>query len=241
MSFWIEPDWPAPAGVRAVSTLRRGGVSQGSHSSLNLGAHVGDDPVAVRENRRRLATMLTLPTEPVWLRQVHGNRVVAAGAESHEAEADASYTQERGVVCAVLTADCLPILLCTGDGGRVAAVHAGWRGLAGGVIEAAVAALQSDDVLAWLGPAIGPDAFQVGDEVRQMFLALDDASESAFRVSTGGRWWADLYQLARLRLGRLGVDRVFGGHWCTYGDPARFFSHRRDGLTGRMATLIWRD
>jgi YfiH family protein len=208
---------------------------------LNLGAHVGDDPVAVRENRRRLATTLQLPMEPVWLRQVHGNRVVAAGMGSREAEADASFTRERGVVCAVLTADCLPILLCTGDGSHVAAVHAGWRGLAGGVIEAAVGALETNDVVAWLGPAIGPDAFQVGDEVRQMFLALDGASISAFRPSPGGRWWADLYQLARLRFGRLGIDRVFGGHWCTYGDPERFFSHRRDGLTGRMATLIWRD
>lgn len=241
MSFWIEPDWPAPAGVHAVSTLRLGGVSQGNYSSLNLGAHVGDDPAAVRENRRRLVTLLKLPKEPAWLRQVHGNRVVAVGVESQEAEADASFTQEPGVVCAVLTADCLPILLCTGDGNRVAAVHVGWRGLAGGVIEAAVNRLETDNVLAWLGPAIGPEAFQVGDEVRRMLLGLDEASESAFRPSTGGRWWADLYQLARLRLARLGVDRVFGGHWCTYGEPARFFSHRRDGLTGRMATLIWRD
>jgi YfiH family protein len=208
---------------------------------LNLGTHVGDDPVAVRENRRRLATTLKLPMEPVWLRQVHGNRVIAASAENREAEADASFTRQRGIVCAVLTADCLPILLCTGDASRVAAVHAGWRGLAGGVIDAAVGALQTDDVLAWLGPAIGPDAFQVGDEVRQMFCALDGASELAFRPAAGGRWWADLYQLARLRLGRLGIDRVFGGHWCTYGDPERFFSYRRDGLTGRMATLIWRD
>ncbi|MEW6037035.1 MAG: peptidoglycan editing factor PgeF [Pseudomonadota bacterium] len=240
MTPWIEPDWPAPPGVRAASTLRLGGASAGVYSGLNLGIHVGDDPDAVAANRAFLRRSLDLPAEPAWLRQVHGSDAVEAGAEA-EPEADACYTRDVGVVCAVMTADCLPLLLCTRDGEGVAAVHAGWRGLAGGVIERAVEALGTGDLLAWLGPAIGPKAFEVGGEVRAAFLAQDRESDAAFRAGDNGRWLADIYLLARLRLKRLGIGDVHGGRWCTYSDESRFFSYRRDGVTGRMATLIWRD
>jgi YfiH family protein len=207
---------------------------------LNLGAHVGDDPDAVAANRAFLRRSLGLPAEPAWLRQVHGSDAVEAGAGA-EPEADASYTRNAGVVCAVMTADCLPLLLCTRDGEGVAAVHAGWRGLAGGVIERAVEALGTGDLLAWLGPVIGPEAFEVGGEVRAAFLAQDRESDAAFRAGDDGRWLADIYLLARLRLKRLGIGDVHGGYWCTYSDESRFFSYRRDGVTGRMATLIWRE
>ncbi|QJD30016.1 peptidoglycan editing factor PgeF [Methylococcus geothermalis] len=240
MTFWIEPDWPAPPGVRAASTLRRGGTSVGAYAGLNLGAHVGDAPEAVAANRAFLRRRLDLPAEPAWLRQVHGSDAVEAGVEPEPA-ADASYTRDVGVVCAVMTADCLPVLLCTRDGKGVAAVHAGWRGLAGGVIERAADALGSGGLLAWLGPAIGPAAFEVGEEVRAAFLAQDAESDAAFRGGDNGRWFADIYLLARLRLRRLGIGDVHGGRWCTYSDENRFFSYRRDGVTGRMATLIWRD
>lgn len=240
MSGWIEPDWPAPPGVRAVSTLRRGGASGGAYAGLNLGTHVGDDLDAVAANRACLRRVLDLPAEPAWLRQVHGSDAVEAGLEAEPA-ADASYTRATGVVCAVMTADCLPVLLCTKDGKGVAAVHAGWKGLVGGVIESAVGSLGTAELMAWLGPAIGPEAFEVGGEVRAVFLAQDAASDSAFRPGDNGRWLADIYLLARLRLRRLGVSDVYGGQWCTYTDADRFFSYRRDGVTGRMATLIWRD
>lgn len=240
---WIVPDWPAPAWVRAGTTTRHGGVSAPPYHSLNLGDHVGDDPKAVAENRRLLRQARRLPSEPVWLNQVHGTEVVDAGAlpGATPAIADASYATRPGVVCAVMTADCLPLLLCDREGRRVAAVHAGWRGLAGGVIEAAVLRLcrPGADLLAWLGPAIGPAAFEVGAEVRERFIDLDPQAEAAFAPSPAGRWLADIYLLARLRLARLHVTQVYGGHWCTYGDAERFYSFRRDGATGRMASLIW--
>lgn len=235
---WILLDWPAPATVRAVSTTRHGGVSAAPYDSLNLGDHVGDDPAAVTENRARLARALELPTPPVWLRQVHGTQVIAAAAGG--CEADAAHTQQAGVVCAVLTADCLPLLLCNSAGTQVAAVHAGWRGLAAGVIEAALDSMgEPKHLMAWLGPAIGPAAFEVGDEVRAAFLAQDASAQAAFRPSPTGRWLADIYQLARVRLAARGVNRIYGGHWCTYSDAERFYSHRRDQVSGRMATLIW--
>jgi len=234
---WITPDWPVPPGVRVASTFRSGGVSAGPFASLNLGDHVGDEPERVAENRRRLRTALDLPSEPVWLNQVHGSEVVIAESPRTRT-ADAAWTAARGVVCAVMTADCLPILLCDRQGTRVAAVHAGWRGLAGGVVEAAVAALDTRDLLAWLGPAIGPEAFEVGDDVRQAFIErLGDCDEAFFPAN--GKWQADLYALARLVLNRTGVTAVYGGGFCTYSDPTRFFSYRRDGQTGRMASLIW--
>ena len=238
---WIDPDWPAPAAVRSACTTRRGGVSRGPYASLNLADHVGDDPVCVARNRALLRDHLELPGEPLWLRQVHGRDVSRGGVDPYGCEADASVATGPGVVCAVLTADCLPLLLCDRAGTRVAAVHAGWRGLAAGVIEAAVAGMQvaPADLLVWLGPAIGPDVFEVGNEVREAFLACDPAATAAFRPSLAGRWLADIYQLARRRLHTLGVGHVWGGGFCTVTDPDRFFSYRREGATGRMATLIW--
>lgn len=238
---WIRPDWPAAASVRAVTTTRSGGVSQGPYACLNLGDHVGDDPEAVRENRARLETALKLPATPFWLQQVHGTRVVEAAAIAAPATADAVYARNPGVVCAVLTADCLPVLLCDRAGQRVAAAHAGWRGLAAGVIEAAVAAMQvpARDLLAWLGPAISSAAYSVGEDVRQAFMANSAGAETAFGPAEGGRWHADLYMLARQRLAACGVSEVYGGGWCTWKDARRFYSYRRDGTTGRMANLIW--
>ncbi len=237
---WIIPDWPAPQRVRACSTSRSGGVSGPPFDSFNLAGHVGDDTEKVAENRARLKQALDLPAEPVWLKQVHGTRVVDAAGVSGTPEADGSYTRETGVVCAVLTADCLPLLLCDEQGSRVAAVHVGWRGLAAGVIEAALQHVgDTRQLMAWLGPAIGPLSFEVGDEVRETFVTHDPAVQHAFRPSPPGRWLADLYHLARQRLNAQGVTRIYGGGWCTYSESQRFYSYRRDGVTGRMATLIW--
>lgn len=241
---WIEPDWPAPAQVRAAATLRTGGVSSGPYASLNLGAHVGDMPQAVAENRRRVRAALGLPVEPCWLNQVHGNQVIEVCGISPPAPptADAAWTREPGAVCGVLTADCLPVLFCDRRGTRVAAAHAGWRGLAGGVLAATIEALKTPpaELLAWLGPAIEPEAFEVGAEVREAFLERDAAHAAAFDANERGRWQADLYALARRELARLGVHAVYGGGFRCHGEPARWFSYRRDGRTGRMATMIWR-
>ena len=240
----LVPDWPAPAGVRAAVTTRRGGVSEPPHGSLNLGARTADDPEAVAENRRRLRRALGLPEEPRWMAQVHGTAVVRAEAVERDAtEADAAVTGERGIVCAVLTADCLPVLLCDDRGQAVAAAHAGWRGLAAGVLERTVAAMPVSParLLAWLGPAIGPEAFEVGTEVREAFLAAAPGATVAFRPSPAGRWPADLPRLARRRLTACGVERIHGVGLCTCTDAARFHSHRRDGPSGRMASLIWRE
>ncbi|OGI43867.1 MAG: hypothetical protein A2150_02460 [Candidatus Muproteobacteria bacterium RBG_16_64_11] len=238
---FIFPDWPAPTHVRAVSTTRAGGVSRGPYASFNLGDHVGDDPVAVARNRELLREALALPAEPVWLRQVHGTRVIDTARGDAHGEADGAWSAQPGVVCAVLTADCLPVLLCDRTGTRVAAVHAGWRGLAAGVIEQGVHALgvAPEELLAWLGPAIGPRAFEVGPEVRAAFVQHDAAAAGAFVPSHDGRYLADIYALARLRLSALGVTRIEGGGFCTVTDRDRFFSFRRDGSCGRMATLIW--
>jgi len=244
---WIEPDWPAPAGVRALSTLRSGGVSAAPYASLNLGGHVGDAPEAVAENRRVLAAAAGLPSEPVWLAQVHGMEVVDLDAVGHEGisgsprPADAAFTRRTGRICAILTADCLPILLAADSGDLVAAAHAGWRGLASSVIEATVRALGVEParLMAWLGPAIGPQHFEVGPEVREALLQGDLGAQDAFVPNARGRFMADLTVLARRRLAALGVSRVYGGGHCTFGDSERYFSHRRDGVTGRQATLIW--
>jgi len=240
---WLVPEWPAPPCVRACTTTRLGGVSEGVYASLNLAEHVGDEPKHVAENRRRVLQALHLPAMPLWLQQEHGTVAADAAAAEPGCVADASYAIGRGVVCAVLTADCLPLLLCDSGGTRVAAVHAGWRGLLGGVIENAVRALQrpGSQILAWLGPAIGPNVFEVGDEVRAAFIAADAAATAAFCPSPAGRWLADIYCLARQRLTSVHVEMVYGGHWCTVSDPERFYSYRRDGVTGRMASLIWLD
>lgn len=236
----IRPDWPAPATVRAVATTRAGGVSTGPWAGLNLGDHVDDDPAAVAENRARLRAAVALPAAPHWLRQVHGIEVAIPGR--HEpATADAAVTRETGRVLAILTADCLPVLLTSRDGSVVAAAHAGWRGLAAGVLEATLAVMDCApaDVLAWLGPAIGPAAFEVGEDVRAASLDSDPGAGAAFVANARGRWQADLPALARRRLGAAGVTAVYGGDLCTHADAARFYSHRRDGRTGRMASLIW--
>ena len=236
---FIVPDWPAPPRVRALITTRAGGVSRGAFASLNVGDRVGDDTAAVAENRARVTAHL--PESPLWLTQVHGTAVADASAARPGCEADAAVTREPGRVLAVLTADCLPVLLADESGTTVGIAHAGWRGLAGGVIEQTVAALEvrPSRLIAYLGPAIGPSAFEVGDEVREAFVAADSAASTAFVPRAPGKWFADLHALARLRLARLGTTRVHGGKFCTYSEPERFFSYRRDRVTGRMATLIW--
>ncbi|MEN8108726.1 MAG: peptidoglycan editing factor PgeF [Pseudomonadota bacterium] len=238
---WIVPDWPAAAAVRAVTTTRQGGVSQGCYASMNPADHVDDNPVAVRANRETLQQALGLPGQPLWLQQVHGTAVVNAATAGMSPVADAAYTSREGVICAVLTADCLPVLLTDTAGQCVAAVHAGWRGLAAGVIEAAARAMgrPGENLQAWLGPAIGPSAYRVGDEVRDAFMAHDPAAASAFRQGHDGVWFADLYRLARQRLADCGITAVYGGGYCSFTDSERFYSYRRDGTTGRMATLIW--
>ncbi len=236
--IFIIPDWPAPANVRALQTTREGGVSLAPYDSLNLGAHVKDNPLHVAQNRQLLNRFL--PSEPVWLNQVHGTRVIDAALSACIESADASFTTRRNVVCVTMTADCLPVLLCDQAGTRVAAVHAGWRSLCDGVIEAAVAAMQIDgtQIMAWLGPAIGPQAFEVGAEVRAQFMANDAQAEAAF-VQSGDKYLGDLYQIATQRLHALGVTQVYGGGSCTFAEKDQFFSFRRDGDTGRMATFIW--
>jgi len=293
----IFPDWPAPARVRACTTTRRGGVSEGPYADFNLAIHVGDGAAHVIANRATLRARLGLTVDPLWLTQVHGTRVVDAGQARPEAdgsvaaptgaapeadgrvaipigaapvadgrivaaiglgpvadgrsivptgagpEADGSVAFGPGVACAVLTADCLPVIFCTVDGTRVGAAHAGWRGLAAGVLEATVAALARppEEVMAWIGPGIGAEAYDVGADVREALVRADPATEAAFVPSHPGHWQADMYALARLRLAAAGVTAVYGGGLCTYRDADRFFSYRRDRATGRMATLVWID
>lgn len=234
----IVPDWPAPRRVRALSTTRIGGLSLAPYDSLNLGDHVGDKPENVEQNRSRLVQQLALPTAPNWLEQIHGCDVVDAEIGG---QADAAISHSSGKVCAVMTADCLPLLLCDKQGRSVAAVHAGWRGLLDGVIEVAVEkmSLPASEIIAWMGPAIGPTVFEVGDEVFQAFIHRDPASADHFKDSRPGHKLADIYGLASQRLAAKGVAFIGGGQCCTVSDSARFFSYRRDGVTGRMATLIW--
>ncbi|MES2820541.1 MAG: peptidoglycan editing factor PgeF [Pseudomonadota bacterium] len=238
---WLRPDWPAPAHVRACVTTRAGGVSQPPFESCNLGEHVEDDPIAVAENRARLSA--ALDCQPAWLRQVHGVAVVQA-EPARVRDADASWSATPGVACAVMTADCLPVLFCDRAGSRVAAAHAGWRGLANGVLEATLDALAvpAPDVLVWLGPAIGPEAFEVGPEVREAFVGQHPEGATAFRPSGNPlypqRLLADLYALARIRLAARGITAVYGGGLCTFSDE-RFYSYRHMPRTGRFASLIW--
>ena len=270
MTAWIDADWPAPRGVRALTTTRFGlGVSQPPFDSFDLGLRNGDDVAAVAENRRLLEAALHLPSKPRWLRQVHGVEVVriptpppslegggwegvgVIGMQPHpnpplqagegEQQADAAVTSTPGVVLAILTADCLPVVFAARDGSEVAIAHAGWRGLVAGVLEATVAAMRTpaSRLVAWLGPAAGPRAYEIGDEVFDAFVSHAPASETAFRSTRPGHWKVDLYALAKLRLADAGVVDVHGGGLCTISDPARFYSHRRDARTGRMATLVW--
>lgn len=239
MTPWLTPDWPAPANVRACVTTRAGGVSLEPFDSLNLGDHVGDEPAAVAENRRRLTA--ELGCRPAWLSQVHGIDVVEADP-AVVSTADASWSATRGIACTIMTADCLPALFCDRAGTRVGAAHAGWRGLAGGVLEATVDAMgvAPAELLVWLGPSIGPRAFEVGAEVREAFLVGHAEAERAFVPSANaGKFMADIYELARIRLAAKGVTAVYGGDFCTFTESERFYSYRRSSRTGRLASLIW--
>lgn len=235
----LIPEWPAPSNVCALQTLRTGGGSPAPWNSLNLGDHVGDDPGRVAANRASLRERL--PAEPLWLKQVHGTTVVDAASAAQRISADAAFSRRSRAVCAVMTADCLPVLFCDRAGTVVAAAHAGWRGLLEGVLENTVAAMQvpPSELLAWLGPAIGPDRFEVGDEVRAAFVGRDAGAAACFAAQADGKWLADIYGLARQRLVSLGVAHISGGNSCTVSDAEHYFSYRRDGVTGRMATLIW--
>jgi hypothetical protein len=245
LSF-IQPDWPIPANIHSAQTTRQGGVSLAPYASLNLATHVGDDPAHVTLNRRLLCEQLALPAEPLWLEQVHGTQVYVASHADTPAQpprADASYTDQPGIVLAVLTADCLPVLFASRDGQEIAAAHAGWRGLLAGVLEATLANFRAPptEIIAWFGPGIGAQDFEVGDEVRHAFIQHSPATHSAFTPSARtGHWYADLYTLARQRLATSGVRAVHGGDLCSYSDAARFYSYRRENPTGRMASLIWK-
>lgn len=239
--IWITPNWPAPKTVRALSSTRTGGVSPQPYAGLNLGMHVGDDPLFVQRNRDWLQQQSGMPVAPVWLNQTHSTRVVQVSEPTKQIlDADGVWTDSANVVCSAMTADCLPVLITNTQGSQVAAVHAGWRGLAGGIIENALANFAGQDVLLWLGPAIGPQAFEVGDDVVAAFCAAHPEADQAFRPGRQtGKWWADMNQLVRLRLNRLGIDAIFDNGLCTYQDAERFYSYRRDGVTGRQATFIW--
>jgi hypothetical protein len=238
-SDWIVPDWPAPQKVRALITTRSGGASRGMYADFNLGERVGDDALAVTKNRETLRGML--PAEPVWLRQLHGARVVEAQPGSLGAEADGAVARGPGRVCAVLTADCLPVLLADKGGTVVGIAHAGWRGLAAGVIENVVRAMgvAPESLIAYLGPGIGAAAYEVGIDVFDALVLANSDAARAFLPHGPGKFLADLNLVARQRLMRLGLGSIHGGNLCTYGDAGRFYSYRRDGVTGRMASLIW--
>jgi YfiH family protein len=243
---FLVPDWPAPPTVRSLVTTRCGGASKPPYDGFNLGLHVGDDPVAVAANRAQLRRYV--PAEPFWLEQVHGIEVARLPPSSAlgSIRADASVAREAGVVCVVMTADCLPVLFCNDAGTVVSAAHAGWRGLASGVLEAALAAIgeKPGQVMAWLGPAIGSNAFEVGDEVREAFLASDPGARGAFSPrESGGKWFADIFMLARRRLERAGMrqEKIYGGGVCTVSENGRFYSYRREAVTGRFASMVWLD
>lgn len=243
MSALILPQWPQPNSVRSCSTTRLGGISLPPYSSLNLGNHVGDNPDHVAANRQRLIALGGLPAAPHWLEQVHGTSVVRLTSQTPFIPtqiADAAYTCERSIVCAAMAADCLPVLFCSRAGDEVAAAHAGWRGLCAGVLENTVACFSTSpgNIMAWLGPAIGPLHFEVGAEVRDAFMSVDPASSCAF-VPVGAKFMANIYDLARFRLQSAGVSAIYGGEYCTVSDNSKFYSYRRDGITGRLASLIW--
>ena len=238
---FLVPDWPAPSNVRAVNTLRRGGCSEGVFASFNLATHVGDDAQRVMENRARLQRDASLPSGPIWLNQVHGTNVVDAATAAVGSEADGAYTSESNRVCAVLTADCLPIFICNRRGTEVGLLHGGWRGLAAGIVEAGLDRFRSetDELMVWLGPAIGGHAYEVGDEVRRAFVESDPTAADAFEGGRPGKWTMDIYRVARSRLTARGVTAIYGGEYCTATQADLFFSYRRDGATGRMASLLW--
>jgi YfiH family protein len=238
---FIRANWPAPRHIHALTTTRIGGHSQQDFDALNLAMHVGDHAEHVQANRAQLRTSLNLPSEPWWLNQTHSIRVVNARGNSDEQEADASITQDVGQVLAVLTADCVPIVLCSASSPEIAAIHAGWRGLCNGIIEATLNTLSTpnSDLMAWIGPCISAPVFEVGSEVRQAFIAHHPVADLAFTPTVHGRFTADLVQLTKQRLAQQGVSAVYGGEHCTHQNPEQFYSYRRDGQTGRIATLIW--
>ncbi|MGF1878810.1 peptidoglycan editing factor PgeF [Photobacterium frigidiphilum] len=250
--MWIIPDWPAPKRVKAISTTRKGGVSLAPYDGLNLGLHVGDDTECVQQNRSLLQRELGLVQAPAWLNQIHSSKVIDLKLPlTALIDADGSYSRESNLACIIMTADCLPVLLCDKNGTQVAAVHAGWRGLAGGVIEAALDkfSVPANEIMAWLGPAIGPTAFEVGGEVRQQFMAVDPQAKLAFTPQTkvvdgqsdSDKWLANIYLLATQRLQKYGITQVYGGDHCTVNEPELFYSYRREPITGRQASLIWLD
>lgn len=240
---YLYPQWPAPDNVCALTTLRAGGFSQAPYTSFNFGHHVNDDPIAVKKNINLLCKELNLKTPPTWLTQVHGTDVIHIENYPQDSypEADASYTQQKQQICAVLTADCVPILVCDKNGTEIAAIHAGWQGLLAGVIDPAIQIFKNsaENLFAWLGPAIGPRAFVVGEDVRQRFIAKNPDYTDAFQTAGVQQWHGNLYQIARINLQALGVNHIYGGNFCTYTDKKRFFSYRRNQVTGRMASLIW--
>lgn len=240
---WIPANWPGPDGIVAGCTTREGGVSEGEYATLNLGAHVGDAIEHVAENRRRFTAHCELPGAPLWLNQVHGTNVVVDPHSTEPPAADAAFTRQSGMVCAVMTADCLPVLLVSVTGQELAAAHAGWRGLCDGILENTVRQFQAppSNILAWLGPAISQKNFEVGDEVRQKFVGYDAQTARLFSRNDNDRWQADLYGLARQRLMQAGIQQIYGGDYCTYDDSGRFFSYRRDGPCGRMASFVFRN
>lgn len=238
---WIKPDWPAAKNIHAAVTLRTGGLSHGSFSSLNPAYHVSDESQNVSRNREIISTLLKLPSEPKWLQQVHGDRVIKVDLITQPEPADASYSETSNIVCAVLTADCLPVLLASHDGKQIAAIHAGWKSLLAGIISNTVSALNTTNLMAWFGPAIGQDCFEVGSEVKTAFVNKSDIYSQAFNKTINNKYLLNIYQLARIELAMLGITQVYGGGFCTVTDKERFYSYRRDGDTGRMATLIWRD
>ena len=242
--MFIQPLWPAPAEIRAYTSLRAGGCSQAPYDQFNLAYHVEDQKEHVAANREKLRKALQLPHEPLWLNQVHGTTALPVLPENLNKDADSSFTHQTNQVCAIMTADCLPLLLCQPQGSAIAAIHAGWRGLAQGVIENTLAALKvnNSELLAWLGPAIGPKHFEVGEEVYASFLAKNPENKAAFVRAKANTWLADIYELARILLRAFGVSAIYGGEYCTFSQKQLFFSHRRDqGKTGRMVTLIWRE
>lgn len=236
-SNWLKADWPAPEFIQAGTTLRRGGVSKAPYDSFNLASHVGDESEAVEQNRR----LLNLPNAPQWLEQIHSTAAVLLPCKDDIPKADASYTSKINTVCVVMTADCLPVLITDKEGSCVAAIHAGWRGLCDGVIEATIKKLPAaaENLLVWLGPAIGPDVYEIGEEVYDAFTKRDNEAKRAFTVTSEQHWLFDIYHLAKLRLNRVGVDNIYGGEHCTLTEKEDFFSYRRDGVTGRTASMIW--
>ena len=238
---WLEADWPAPIFIKAGTTLRDGGESGAPYDSFNLATHVGDELAAVHQNRARLIQSLALPSEPHWLEQTHSTTAVLLPSENRILKADAVYTSKTNVVCAVMTADCLPLLITDKEGSCIAAIHAGWRGLCDGIIEATIKKLsvEPESLLVWLGPAIGADVYEVGKEVYDAFIVSDPKAKQAFTATTEKHWLLDLYYMARLRLNNIGVNQIYGGTHCTHSEEEQFFSYRRDGVTGRMASLIW--